>query len=86
VLVCAEDPRCQAVLGMDTWIERVADDVIARGLTQPLLMVNSEAWTNGGNNYTTYLLAFFDKHLRGEAVGLLDGPSLAYPEVHFEKR
>lgn len=141
VLVCAEDPRCQAVLGMDTWIERVADDVIARGLTQPLLMVNSEAWTNGGNNYTrqrrlydamrntayflsidgtmhfdfvavpaisplapvlgvkgplparrvmeinnTYLVAFFDKHLRGEVVSLLDGPSSAYPEVHFEKR
>ncbi|MBN2394459.1 MAG: dienelactone hydrolase family protein [Anaerolineae bacterium] len=141
VLVCAEDPRCQAVLGMDTWIERVADDVIARGLTQPLLMVNSEAWSDGRNNYTrqrhlyeamrnaayflsidgtmhfdfvavpaisplapvlgvkgplpaqrvmetntTYLVAFFDKHLRGKEVPLLDGPSPAYPEVHFEKR
>lgn len=140
VLVCAEDPRCQAVLGMDTWIERVADDVIAQGLTQPLLMINSEAWTNGGNNYTrqrqlyeamrntayflsidgtthydfvavpaisplapllgvkgplparrvmeineTYLIAFFDKHLRGEAVSLLDGPSPAYPEVQWEE-
>ncbi|MGC9397315.1 MAG: alpha/beta hydrolase family protein [Anaerolineae bacterium] len=141
VLVCAEDPRCQAVLGMDTWVERVADDVIARGLIQPLLMVNSEAWSDGRNNYTrqrrlyeamrntayfmtidgtthydfvavpaisplapflgvkgplpaqrvmeintTYLVAFFDKHLRGEEVPLLDGPSSAYPEVHFEKR
>ena len=141
VLVCAEDARCQAVLGMDTWIERVPDEVIARGLTQPLLMVNSAAWTNGGNNYTrqrqlyeamrntayflsidgtthydfvavpaisplapvlgvkgplparrvmeintTYLVAFFDKHLRGEPAPLLDGPSPAYPEVHFEKR
>lgn len=52
IQVCAEDARCQAALGMDAWIERVADDVIARGLTQPLLMMNSEAWTNGGNNYT----------------------------------
>ncbi len=141
VLVCAEDARCQAALGMDAWIERVADDVIASGLTQPLLMMNSEAWTNGGNNYTrqrqlyeamrntayfvtiadtshfdfvavptfsplapvlgvkgplparrvmeineTYLVAFFDRHLRGEAVPLLDGPSPAYPEVQFEKR
>ena len=33
-----------------------------------------------------YLVAFFDKHLRGEAVSLLDGPSPAYPEVQFEKR
>ncbi len=139
VLVCAEDARCQAALGMDTWIERVTDDVITRGLTQPLLMMNSEAWTNGGNNYTrqrhlydamqntayflsidgtmhfdfvavpaisplapvlgvkgplparrvmeineTYLVAFFDKHLRGEPAPLLDGPT--YPEVQFVKR
>jgi len=141
VLLCVEDARCQAALGMDTWIERVADDVIARGLTQPLLMVNSAAWSNGRDNHirqrqlykgmrntayfltiadtshfdfvavpaisplapllgvkgplparrvmeinTTYLVAFFDKHLRGEAVSLLDGPSPAYPEVQFEKR
>jgi predicted dienelactone hydrolase len=141
VQVCAEDPRCQAVLGMDAWIERLADDVIARGLAQPLLMINSAAWSNGGDNYTrqrqlydamrntayfmtiagtshydfvavpaisplapllgvkgplpaqrvmeineTYLVAFFDKHLRGEEVPLLDGPSSAYPEVQFEKR
>ena len=141
VLVCAEDVRCQAVLGMDTWVERVADDVITRGLTQPLLMMNSEAWSNGRDNHIrqrqlyeamrntayflsiegtthydfvavpaisplapylgvkgplparrvmeineTYLVAFFDKHLRGEPAPLLDGPSPAYPEVQFEKR
>lgn len=141
VLLCAEDARCQAALGMDTWIERVADDVIGRGLTQPLLMMNSEGWSKGGDNYTrqrrlyeamhntayflsidgtthydfvavpaisplapllgvkgplparrvmeinnTYLVAFFDKHLHGEIVPLLDGPSSAYPEVQFERR
>ena len=32
-----------------------------------------------------YLLAFFDKHLKGENVPLLDGPSPDYPEVQFEK-
>jgi predicted dienelactone hydrolase len=141
VQVCAEDPRCQAVLGMDAWVEPVADDIIEQSLTQPLLLMNSEAWSNDTENYTrqrqlydavrntayfmtiagtthydfvavpaisplapllgvkgplparrvmeindTYLVAFFDKHLRGEAVGLLDGPSPAYSEVQFEKR
>ena len=34
----------------------------------------------------TYVLAFFDKHLRGETVTLLDGPSEDYPEVAIETR
>ena len=31
-----------------------------------------------------YVLAFFDKHLKGESVPLLDGPSSRYPEVIFK--
>jgi hypothetical protein len=34
----------------------------------------------------TYVLAFFDKHLRGETVPLLDGPSPDYPDVEFQLR
>ncbi|MDR3575378.1 MAG: hypothetical protein P4L50_16070 [Anaerolineaceae bacterium] len=33
-----------------------------------------------------YSLAFFDRHLKGRAPGLLDGPSKEFPEVIFEKR
>jgi len=33
-----------------------------------------------------YALAFFDKHLRGMAAPLLDGPSPDYPEVVFRSR
>jgi hypothetical protein len=33
-----------------------------------------------------YSVAFFDKHLKGIDVPLLDGPSTAYPEVQFETR
>jgi predicted dienelactone hydrolase len=33
-----------------------------------------------------YSLAFFDRHLRGLAAPLLDGPSDQYPEVLFETR
>jgi len=35
---------------------------------------------------TDYLLAFFDKHLKQQAVPLLDGASPLYPEVQFERR
>lgn len=30
-----------------------------------------------------YVLAFFDKHIKGETESLLDGPSASYPEVLF---
>ena len=33
-----------------------------------------------------YSVAFFDKHLKGVATTLLDGPSKQYPEVRFETR
>jgi hypothetical protein len=33
---------------------------------------------------TTYIEAFFDKHVRGLDVPLLDGPSIEYPEVTLE--
>jgi hypothetical protein len=33
-----------------------------------------------------YSVAFFDKHLKGVATALLDGPAKQYPEVLFETR
>ncbi|MYS12295.1 alpha/beta hydrolase, partial [Streptomyces sp. SID6041] len=33
-----------------------------------------------------YVAAFFDQHLRGLPRPLLDGPSPANPEVHFQHR
>jgi predicted dienelactone hydrolase len=31
-----------------------------------------------------YLLAFFDRHIKGKFTPLLDGPSASYPEVHYQ--
>jgi predicted dienelactone hydrolase len=46
--------------------------------------------TIGGERMTTiqnvYSLAFFDKHLKGLAAPLLEGPSPDYPEVVFKSR
>ena len=35
---------------------------------------------------TDYLLAFFDRYLKGQPSPLLDGPAPGYPEVNFERR
>jgi hypothetical protein len=37
-------------------------------------------------DYRTYITAFFDKHVKGEAVPFLDGPSDDFPEVFFLNR
>lgn len=47
--VCAVDTRCKAVLGMDTWIEPADEAIVAAGLAQPALFLNSEAWFTGPN-------------------------------------
>lgn len=39
-----------------------------------------------GCEMNVYSLAFFDKHLKGLATPLLDGPSPDYPEVVFMSR
>ncbi|MBN1259764.1 MAG: dienelactone hydrolase family protein [Anaerolineae bacterium] len=129
---------CKAVLGMDAWVEPVAETIIAQGLAQPVLLMNSAGWRHGENaecqarllaastgsvrrltimkaqHYDfvmapalsplgpilgvrgtipasrvmeinqVYLLAFFDVYLKGQTNPLIDGPSLAYPEVVFE--
>jgi predicted dienelactone hydrolase len=48
--VCADDSRCAAVLGMDTWVEPVDDRVIQNGLAQPLMVLNSESWKSKPNS------------------------------------
>jgi len=51
--------------------------------------LSGEAPINGNRMakiQNVYTLAFFDKHLRGLAAPLLDGPSAGYPEVVFASR
>jgi predicted dienelactone hydrolase len=138
VQVCADDSRCKAVLGMDTWVEPVDDRVIVNGLAKPMMFINSESWNSGPNRERlqrlyetaetnrywlditgtkhydfvlvpifspiahilgfsgslpakeillineTYLVAFFDRHLRDQAVLWLDSPRVDMPAVSFE--
>jgi len=50
VIACAQDPRCDAVLGQDAWLEPVPRPVIAAGLPQPALFLRSEVWASGLND------------------------------------
>jgi hypothetical protein len=49
VIACAEDPRCQAGLTMDAWLEPVPAAVLAKGVAQPFLFMRSQAWAAGPN-------------------------------------
>jgi predicted dienelactone hydrolase len=57
VRFCLSDPRCQAVLGMDAWVEPVPDRIIAPASEIPMLFMRSAEW-RGSNN---------DGRLRGMA-------------------
>ena len=58
------------------------------GLVRPLFRLAGYAGSidpapSGCGFSNAYLLAFFDRYLKGSANGLLDGPSDSYPEVQF---
>ena len=44
VKVCLEEERCDAVLGLDAWIEPLPDEVIRQTLTRPALFMRSDGW------------------------------------------
>lgn len=48
-IACAQDPRCKAALGQDLWAEPVPPAILAQGLSQPLLLMDSETWSRGVN-------------------------------------
>ncbi|MGQ0847736.1 MAG: alpha/beta hydrolase family protein [Actinomycetota bacterium] len=48
--LCLTDPRCQAVLGLDAWVEPVPDRVIATPATRPMLFIRSDGWRGTPND------------------------------------
>ena len=50
VQFCLSDERCQAVLGMDAWVEPVPDRVIATPVTKPMLFMRSDGWRGTPND------------------------------------
>jgi dienelactone hydrolase len=63
--LCIEDDRCDAVLGMDAWVEAIPDETVAREVQVPSLFIRSEDWIGTAN----------DRRLRGLAER---SPSLSY--------
>ena len=41
---CIMDLRCKAALTMDLWAEPVSADLLASGVTQPMMLMHSENW------------------------------------------
>ena len=44
VRVCLEDERCDAVLGMDAWVEPIPDRLLALTAGRPALFMRSDGW------------------------------------------
>jgi dienelactone hydrolase len=65
VEVCLEDPRCDAVLGMDPWVEPLADRTLAATPSRPAMFLRSDEWRGNDN----------DAVLRGIAGRNSDSPT-----------
>jgi predicted dienelactone hydrolase len=50
VEVCLVDERCDAVLGLDAWVEPIPDPVISTSATRPALFMRSEDWIGTEND------------------------------------
>jgi hypothetical protein len=50
VRVCLEDDRCDAVLGMDAWVEPIPDRVLAVPASKPALYMRSDEWRGTDND------------------------------------
>jgi pimeloyl-ACP methyl ester carboxylesterase len=56
VAACGIDPRCDAVFGLDPWVEPVPPAVLEQGLDQPFYAMRSEEWVGGTNDEVLFPL------------------------------
>ena len=50
VEVCLVDERCDAVLGLDPWVEPIPDRIISESATRPALFMRSDEWRDDEND------------------------------------
>jgi hypothetical protein len=50
VRFCLEDERCDAVLGLDPWVEPIPDQVLATSAARPALYMRSDDWIQNEND------------------------------------
>lgn len=50
IQVCLEDERCDAVLGLDPWVDPIPDRVLAVSAAMPALYMRSDEWRGNEND------------------------------------
>ena len=50
VKACLEDERCDAVLGMDAWVEYLPDEVLKLSANKPAMYLRSDGWRGTEND------------------------------------
>ncbi len=68
ILTCLADERCDAVLGMDPWVEPLTQDELRLTMNRPALYMRSDAWVDDANDALLRGIA-----ARGDAVTYLLG-------------
>jgi predicted dienelactone hydrolase len=71
VKLAITDPRIQAVLGLDAWVEPIEKNILQQGLHIPNAFLRSEQWETGPNN--TYLKELFENTTAKPAIYQVEG-------------
>ena len=71
VSACATDGRCDAVAGLDPWVEPVPQEILDGGIDIPFLAIRSAEWFEYDND--PVLQAFAGRSLRTDLLGLIGG-------------
>lgn len=71
VAVALNDDRIDALIGLDAWVEPIAESNINQGLMIPSLFLRSESWEEGYNNTT--LLSLIDQSAYPPLLYQIDG-------------
>jgi predicted dienelactone hydrolase len=50
VRVCLQDERCDAVLGLDAWVEPIPDRIISESAVRPAMYMRSDEWRGTDND------------------------------------
>ena len=68
VAACATEPRCDAVVGFDPWVEPVDPSVLASGAGRPMLSLRTEDWVSRPNEAVLQAL-----HAASRRAGVPEG-------------
>lgn len=80
-VVCEQDPRCKAIMGMDAWFGPTPDSIVETGTSLPAYFLMSELWPKTGN--TNRIREFIGRSGNASWVTVKDTGHYDFADIPF---